>query len=274
MSNTFYKQALALETNHRTQNEKVQQNQIKQQEEFNEDLDYVRPKHSFAKTVAARIHSLDAGRCVKELFPVLDWLPRYSPKDDFVGDLISGMTVAIMHIPQGIAYALLAQIPPVIGIYVAFFPVLVYFIFGTSRHNSMGTFAVVCLMVGQSVLRLAPHAVESRNSTLLDTGLTEGAHSEPAPAEIATALCFVVGCWQLVLYALRLGIASSLLSETLVSGFTTGAAVHVFTSQIKSLLGLKLKPVTGHFEVIFVSIKCELHAEKTKRNGASKWAHS
>lgn len=53
-------------------------------------------------------------------------------------DIISGLTVAIMHIPQGMAYALLGNVPPVVGIYMAFFPVLVYFFFGTSRHVSMG----------------------------------------------------------------------------------------------------------------------------------------
>lgn len=189
------------------------------------------------------------------MFPIVRWLPHYSIKNDLPGDIVSGMTLAVMHIPQGIGYALLAHVPPIIGIYMAFFPVIMYFIFGTSRHNSMGTFAVISLMIGKSVLRLSNPQERSPqgNSTnpfsetlismnSLDTGYD--------PIQIATALCFVVGIWQLLMYFLQLGVISSLLSETLVSGFTTGASIHVLTSQIKDLIGIKIKPVTGYFEVI------------------------
>lgn len=79
--------------------------------------------------------------CFLGAFPIFSWLHAYK-KDDFIGDLISGITVAIMHIPQGMGYALLASLPPVTGIYMAFFPVLMYVVFGTSRHNSMGKFTV------------------------------------------------------------------------------------------------------------------------------------
>lgn len=85
--------------------------------------------------------------CFLGTFPIVSWLSQYQ-KNDFVGDLISGCTVAVMHIPQGMGYALLGNLPPVVGIYMAFFPVLMYIIFGTSRHNSMGmTDTVVELMI-------------------------------------------------------------------------------------------------------------------------------
>lgn len=74
---------------------------------------------------------------LKSIFPIINWLGGYK-RDDLFGDIISGCTVAIMHIPQGMGYALLAQLPPVVGIYMAFYPVLMYILFGTSRHNSMG----------------------------------------------------------------------------------------------------------------------------------------
>lgn len=70
--------------------------------------------------------------------PTIGWLKEYRWKENIISDIISGLTVAIMHIPQGMAYALLGNVPPVVGIYMAFFPVLVYFFFGTSRHVSMG----------------------------------------------------------------------------------------------------------------------------------------
>jgi solute carrier family 26, other len=105
-----------------------------------------------------------------------------------------------------------------------------------------GTFAVVSIMVGKVVLT---------HSTLhTPTGEGEAGYS---PVQIATAICFIVGIIQIVMYFLRLGIISSLLSEPLVSGFTTGAAIHVLTSQIKDLFGITLPPVVGSFEIIKVS---------------------
>lgn len=70
--------------------------------------------------------------------PVVRWLKNYNWKEDIMSDIISGITVAIMHIPQGMAYAMLGNVPPVVGIYMAFFPVLIYFFLGTSKHVSMG----------------------------------------------------------------------------------------------------------------------------------------
>jgi solute carrier family 26, other len=75
--------------------------------------------------------------CFLGFFPILSWVQSYK-KEDLLGDVISGCTVAIMHIPQGMGYALLGNLPPIVGIYMAFYPVLMYVIFGTSRHNSMG----------------------------------------------------------------------------------------------------------------------------------------
>ncbi|XP_035893216.1 solute carrier family 26 member 10-like [Anopheles stephensi] len=207
-----------------------------QQHQLNDAYQYRKPKRALHRELVASVRRMDAKTCCSTVFPLTTWLPEYSWSKDLVRDLISGCTVAVMHIPQGIGYALLANVPPIVGIYMAFFPVLVYFLFGTSRHNSMGTFAVVSIMVGKTVLAY--------------TGTSEPGEPPRTALDVATAVCFVVGIMQLIMCVCRLGVISFLLSDTLVSGFTTGAAIHVVTSQIKDLLGLTLPSVGSMFEII------------------------
>lgn len=76
--------------------------------------------------------------CIASTVPAVKWLSKYNWRENILSDIISGLTVAIMHIPQGMAYALLGNLPPVVGIYMAFFPVFIYFLFGTSKHVSIG----------------------------------------------------------------------------------------------------------------------------------------
>ncbi|XP_041058320.1 prestin isoform X4 [Carcharodon carcharias] len=89
-------------------------------------------------------------------FPILEWLPKYPVKEYLLGDIISGLSTGVMQLPQSLAYALLAAVPPVFGLYTSFFPVLLYMVFGSSRHVSIGTFAVISLMVGGVAIKLAP----------------------------------------------------------------------------------------------------------------------
>ncbi|XP_008212939.1 solute carrier family 26 member 10 isoform X4 [Nasonia vitripennis] len=225
---------------------------VYQQDDLHRLSQYTNPQKPLGRTIKNSIKNIEPKSCIRRLIPVIGWLPRYHFKRDLFGDLIAGITVAVMHIPQGMAYAILGNVPPITGIYMAFFPVLVYFIFGTSRHNSMGTFAVICMMTGKIVLTHSSSPVAGvDNST--DSQIHANLDAPPghySPVEVASAVCFMVALIQLAMYFLRLGVISSLLSETLVSGFTTAAAVHVLTSQIKDLFGLKLDKRKGIFKVL------------------------
>ncbi|XP_030746136.1 prestin-like [Sitophilus oryzae] len=215
--------------------------------QLREDFQYEKPK----RPNAAREwkENLRIKKVFIGFFPILDWLGKYNWKKDLFYDIISGITVAIMHIPQGMAYAMLGNVAPVVGIYMAFFPVLIYLFFGTSRHNSLGTFSVACLMTGKAVIQHSDPAYFDSSGNSSDTEPTGY-----SPIQVATAVTFVVAIVHFIMFVLRLGIVSALLSETLVSGFTTGAAIQVLVSQIKDLLGLSIPRFKGYFVNVYTLV--------------------
>lgn len=193
------------------------------------------------------------------IIPVTLWLPKYNYRKNLFGDITSGITVAVMHIPQGMAYGILASVPPQVGLYMAFFPVLCYFIFGTSRHISMGTFAVISLMITKTVQTHGVIPGESRLSNGTDfAGGDVGDFVEYSALQVVTAVSMMVGIYHLIMCVCRMGALSSLLSEPLVSGFTTAAAVHVLVSQLKDLLGVSIPRYKGAFKVIYVSLLADM----------------
>ncbi|XP_023087565.2 solute carrier family 26 member 6 isoform X2 [Piliocolobus tephrosceles] len=179
--------------------------------------------------------------------PVLVWLPRYPVRDWLLGDLLSGMSVAIMQLPQGLAYALLAGLPPVFGLYSSFYPVFVYFLFGTSRHISVGTFAVMSVMVGSVTESLAPQ-------TLNDSPVNETTR-DANPVQVASTLSVLVGLFQVGLGLIHFGFLVTYLSEPLVRGYTTAAAVQVFVSQLKYVFGLHLSSHSGPLSLIYTVLE-------------------
>ncbi|XP_061401895.1 prestin [Musca vetustissima] len=178
------------------------------------------------------------------IIPIVQWLPKYSPKRDLIGDIIAGFTVAIMHIPHGMAYGLLAGVSPGSGLYMAIFPTLVYMILGTSKHISIGTFAVASMMTLKVVQSYASDEQQ----------LAEGGEGLITPLEVVTTLAFTTGILHLAMGFLRLGTLSSLLSDPLVNGFTTGAACHVVTSQLKDVFGVSVPRHKGAFKIIYTLI--------------------
>lgn len=228
---------------------------VYQQDELNHLCKYVKPKRIFRNELSKRCRSIKPITLLKKSIPLIDWLSSYNWKKNILGDIIAGITIAVMHIPQGMAYAILGNVPPIVGIYMAFFPVLVYFILGTSRHNSMGTFALVCMMTGKVVTTYSAGAISANSTSTGNDTLISAINHQYSPVEVATAVTFTVAVIQLGMYVLRLGIISSLLADSLVSGFTTAAAMHVFTSQIRDLFGLSDLPRRrGAFKLILTYI--------------------
>ncbi|CAJ0583666.1 unnamed protein product, partial [Mesorhabditis spiculigera] len=185
---------------------------------------------------------------LKKYIPILEWLPNYNFKETLISDLIGGLTVGIMHVPQGMAYANLAGMKPVNGLYTSLFAPLVYMVFGTSRHVSIGVFAVVSLMVGSCNLRLTQQLYDERfpdnSSQLIDEEAFENLTYD-IRVEVVGSLALLVGIIQILLGLLQMDFLTSFLSDQVIIGFTTGASVHVFTAQLNKLLGVSLPRVTG-----------------------------
>ena len=152
------------------------------------------------------------------------WLRRYR-RSDLPSDLIAGLTVAVMLVPQGMAYALLAGMPPVAGLYASTVPLVAYALVGSSRALAVGPVAIMSLLTLAGV----------------------GALAEPGSAEfiaLAGMLALMVGVMQLALGLLRGGVIVAFLSHAVVSGFTSAAAIVIGLSQLKHLVGVPLE--SGH----------------------------
>ena len=156
----------------------------------------------------------------RQFFPILDWLPKYK-KVHFSGDFFAGLTVGVMLIPQGMAYAMLAGLPPIFGLYAAFVPQLVYAFTGTSRQLAVGPVAMDSLLVAAGLSVLSISRIEDYIS-------------------MAVFLALFMGGIQLLLGLLRMGFLVQLLSKPVISGFTSAAAIIIGMSQFKHLLGVQV----------------------------------
>ncbi|CAO2582099.1 Solute carrier family 26 member 10 [Lemmus lemmus] len=184
-----------------------------------------------------------AWRVLLARLPPLRWLPHYRWRAWLLGDAVAGVTVGVVHVPQGMAFALLTSVPPVFGLYTSFFPVLIYSLLGTGRHLSTGTFAVLSLMTGSVVERLVPDPLAGNLSGI------EREQLEARRVGAAAAVAFGSGALMLAMFALQLGVLSTFLSEPVVKALTSGAALHVLVSQLPSLLGLSLPRQIGCFSL-------------------------
>uniref|UniRef100_A0A8C8HGA0 STAS domain-containing protein n=1 Tax=Oncorhynchus tshawytscha TaxID=74940 RepID=A0A8C8HGA0_ONCTS len=204
-------------------------------------------------------------RSVLSFIPILSWLPRYSVRQDALGDLISGISVGIMHLPMGLAYALLASVPPVFGLYTSFYPVLMYCIFGTSRHISIGTFAVTSIMIGTTTERLAPNSNFMILNGTNGTEVIDVVARDAVRVQIAASTTFLSGIFLFLLGMIRFGFVVTFLSDPLVRGYMTGAGIQVVLSQLPSLFGIRVGRFSGPLSQVYViatliSYYCKLHS--------------
>jgi SulP family sulfate permease len=165
-----------------------------------------------------------------QLLPILSWGPAYR-RGDFRSDLAAGLTVGAMLVPQAMAYALLAGLPPEVGLYAATIPVVVYALFGTSRQLAVGPVAIVSLLTASA---LAP---------LVDEG-TAGYLSA------AALLALMVGVIHIVMGIGRLGFLVNFLSHSVLVGFTAAAAIIIGFSQVKHVFGISTENKDHFYETV------------------------
>ncbi len=173
------------------------------------------------------------------IFPFLDSLKGYNAMK-FKADAIAGLTVALVLIPQSMAYAQLAGLPAYYGLYASFLPPMIAALFGSSRQLATGPVAVVSLMTAASLGPLA----------------TAGSDSFIA---YAILLALIVGVFQFLLGVLRLGLVVNFLSHPVVNGFTNGAAIIIATSQLSKMFGVYVDEADHHYETIIRVVQAAFH---------------
>lgn len=162
--------------------------------------------------------------------PACEWLRTYK-NAYWRNDLTAGLIVAVMLVPQAMAYAALAGLPPVIGLYASTIPLFVYALFGSSRHLAVGPVAIVSMVVHAECSKLA-------------------APGSPEYITAVLALCVLVGVLQLAMGLLRTGFIVNFLSHGVISGLTSAAAILIALSQLKHLLGIPLHAHHSLFGVL------------------------
>ena len=171
----------------------------------------------------------------RRLFPILDWAPGYQ-RAWLKGDVTAGLTTGVMLIPQGMAYAMIAGLPAVYGLYASLVPPAVYAIFGTSRRLAVGPVAMDSLLVASALGTLS----------LLEPGQYIAA---------ALFMALLVGVIQLVLGGLKMGFLSNFLSRPVLSGFTSAAALIIGFSQVRHVLGVEIRGSARFHEIGWRTIR-------------------
>ncbi|KAH7834654.1 hypothetical protein Vadar_018291 [Vaccinium darrowii] len=187
-----------------------------------------------------------AKKAIQYFVPIFQWLPKYS-LSLFKYDLLAGITIASLAIPQGISYAKLANLPPLIGLYSSFVPPLVYAVFGSSKHVAVGTVAACSLLIG-SIIGEKVSAVDDPELYL----------------HLVFTATFFTGILQAAMGFLRLGILVDFLSHSTITGFMGGTATIICLQQLKGVFGLKHFTTKTDVVSVLRSIIAHRHEKKKK----------
>ncbi|XP_062461453.1 solute carrier family 26 member 9 [Pezoporus occidentalis] len=188
------------------------------------------------------------------LFPILVWLPKYKIKEYILPDVLGGVSAGTIQVPQGMAFALLANLPPVNGLYSSFFPLVTYLFLGGIHQMVPGTFAVISIIVGNVCNELAPESdFQYFNHTTNETSVNTTA-LEAARLEISATLACLTAVIQLCLGFVQFGFVAIYLSESFIRGFMTAAGLQILISVLKYVFGLTVPSYTGPLAIVYTFI--------------------
>ncbi|MEL7234880.1 MAG: SulP family inorganic anion transporter, partial [Chloroflexota bacterium] len=157
---------------------------------------------------------------LRQYLPFTTWLPKYS-REDLTGDVIAGIIVAVMLVPQSMAYALLAGMPPETGLYASILPLIIYGLLGTSRVLAVGPTAMMSLLIAAGIGSLNPASTAEY-------------------MQYALIMALQVAIIQILMGVLRVGFLVNFLSHPVLSGFTSAAAIIIAFSQLRHVLGYNI----------------------------------
>lgn len=169
---------------------------------------------------------------MRRLFPFIQWLPELKKREVLRADLVAGLTVAMVVIPQSMANARLAQLPPVYGLYAAFLPPVIAAFFGSSRQLSTGPVALSSLISAAAVQMIIAPGTEDFIA-------------------YSIALALMVGVMRIAMGLLRMGTLVNLLSSPVIVGFTNAAALIIATSQLPNVFGVSVARGNYHFQTMW-----------------------
>lgn len=173
----------------------------------------IETKTKTMEVINRRVRKYFSKKNLKSKLPILKWLPTYN-SEDLLGDFIAGLTVGLTVIPQGIAYALIAGLPPNYGLYSSFMGSFLYVFFGSCKDITIGPTAIMSILTH------------------------EYTYGDP---EIANLMAFTSGIISFLCGIFNLGFLINFVSKPVITGFTSAAAITIFSSQIKPLFGIKVK---------------------------------
>ncbi|PNW70519.1 hypothetical protein CHLRE_17g723350v5 [Chlamydomonas reinhardtii] len=169
--------------------------------------------------------------------PCVRWLRTYR-RSYLLNDIVAGISVGFMVVPQGLSYANLAGLPSVYGLYGAFLPCIVYSLVGSSRQLAVGPVAVTSLLLGTKLKDILPEAAGISNPNI--PGSPELDAVQEKYNRLAIQLAFLVACLYTGVGIFRLGFVTNFLSHAVIGGFTSGAAITIGLSQVKYILGISI----------------------------------